>query len=194
MPAEDSPLTSDEDLLRQTAAGDHTAFSLFVERHQAAVFRHASYLLARREDAEDVLQETFLSAMRAAGQFRQEASARTWLFRIARNAALRRLHPVSQPAGDDTLETLAVRAGWGVANPESLAMLAQDRQRLNGALASLTHEEREVLLLREWEGLPGEEAAALLHLSLPALKSRLHRARLRLAALLRSGKQEASSL
>ena len=66
-------------------------------------------------------------------------------------------------------------------------MLAENRRRLEGALAALPKDEREMLLLREWEGVSGDEAAALLGISLSAMKSRLHRARIHVAALLRAG-------
>jgi RNA polymerase sigma-70 factor (ECF subfamily) len=190
MPAAEEPvgLETDFELLQRTASGNGLAFAEFVERHQAAVFRHASCLVGHRQDAEDLLQETFLSALKAAGQFRGDASGRTWLFRIARNAALRRTEkPQPLPESDLTLEALAVRAGWGITNPESLAILADDRRRLDRALAALPRDEREMLLLREWENLSGEEAATLLGISLAAMKSRLHRARIHLAALLRYG-------
>ncbi len=141
-----------------------------------------------REDAEDLFQETFLSAFKSAAQFRGEASGRTWLFHITRNAALRRTHSRrTVNEADVPLDSLAVQAGWGTMNPESLAMLAEDRQRLEHALALLPEEESEILLLREWEKVSGEEAVRLLGISLPAMKSRLHRARIHLAALLRSG-------
>lgn len=181
---------TDLDLLQRTAAGDRAAFSVFVERHQAAIYRHACHLTSRREDAEDLLQETFLSAFRAAHQFRGDSSARTWLFTIARNASLRSPH--ARDAGRTTgegevdFETLALRAGWGANSPESLAILAQNRTRLERALARLSPGEREVILLRDIEGFSGEETAAILGLSLAAVKSRLHRGRIELAARLRA--------
>ncbi|MCC6536022.1 MAG: RNA polymerase sigma factor [Bryobacterales bacterium] len=185
MPDRESPPVADLDLLQRTAAGDRDAFTAFVERHQAAVFRHACCLAHSRADAEDVLQETFLSALKSAGQFRGEASGRTWLLQIARRAAWRRLKHTTEGEEEATLESLAFTAGWGAQNPESLAMLAEDRRLLEAALAALPAPEREILLLREWDGRPGEETAAALGLSLTAMKSRLHRARLHLAALLR---------
>ncbi|MBL8210936.1 MAG: sigma-70 family RNA polymerase sigma factor [Bryobacterales bacterium] len=190
--AEAQLLIPDVELLRRTAAGDQDSFSLLVDRHQDAVFRHACYCCAQRQDAEDVLQETFLAALRSAGQFRAEASCRTWLLRIARNAALRRragAAAVVNPEDSGALESLALRAGWGAANPESLALLAENHELLDRALAALPHDEREVLLLRHWEDLSGEDIAALLGLSLAAVKSRLHRARVRLAAKLREAQE-----
>jgi RNA polymerase sigma-70 factor, ECF subfamily len=186
MSADEDALTTDLVLLQRAAAGDRPAAARFVERHQSAVFRHASFLTATREDAEDVLQETFLAALRGAGGFRGDASARTWLFTIARHAALRKPREVLV-ADEAGLELLAEQAGWGTENPESLAALAEDRQRLESALRALAAEDRDVVLLRDYEGLSGEETARALDISLAAMKSRLHRGRLRLAALLRSG-------
>ncbi len=177
-------------LLKKSALGDGSAFGIFVERYQAAVFRHALCLSGNKADAEDLLQETFLSAFRAAGQFRGEASGKTWLFHITRNAALRCLHrPPVVSETDLPLDGLAIRAGWGSNDPESLAMLAEDREHLENALAALPREEREVLFLRQWQKLSGEETIAVLGITLAAAKSRLHRARIRLAALLRSGNE-----
>lgn len=199
MPDRESPPVAAEpgddlELLQRTAAGDRDAFTVFVERHQAAVFRHAYCLVHSREDAEDVLQETFLAALKSAGQFRGEASGRTWLLQIARRAAWRRFSPAAVSGADEeSLESLALTAGWGAANPESLAMLAEDRRLLEAALAALPAAEREILLLREWDARPGEETAEALGLSLAAMKSRLHRARLHLAALLRETRRNTSA-
>lgn len=185
--SEELAALTDYDLLQRTAAGERAAFSLFVDRHQAAIYRHACHLTGRREDAEDLLQETFLSALRAAGQYRGDASARTWLFTIARNAVIRRSRP-QQATGENevNLESLAVRAGWGARSPETLAILAQDRQRLEQAIENLSPGERDAILLRDIEGLSGEETAAVLGISLSAVKSRLHRGRIELAARLRT--------
>ncbi len=196
MPASEDSLdaATDLDLLQKTASGDGIAFTVFVKRHQAAVFRHASCLATHREDAEDLLQETFLSAFKAASQFRGDASGRTWLFHITRNAALRRIELHTTISETELpLDSLAVKAGWGTVNPESLAMLAEDRERLERALSALPQEEREIILLRDWERVSGEETVALLGISLAAMKSRLHRARIHLAALLRGESERKES-
>lgn len=189
MPDAEESLDSatDLDLLKKSALGDGSAFAVFVARYQAAVFRHAMCLSGNKQDAEDLLQETFLSAFKAAGQFRGEASGKTWLFHIARNAALRAMnHQQTVSESELPLDGLALRAGWGSSNPESLAMLAEDRQRLENALSALPKEEAEILFLRQWQRLSGEETASVLGISLSAVKSRLHRARMHLAAHLRS--------
>ena len=177
---------TDADLIALAAAGDRDAFDVIVVRHEARVFRLARALTADVADAEDVLQQTFLSAWQAASRFRGEASLATWLLTIARNAAFQhRSHRNRLPLDDTPLEELGIRAGWGGPNPEALAVRAQQRARLVEAFARLAPEDRQVLTLRDVEGLRGEEAAAVLGVALAAMKSRLHRARLRLAAELR---------
>jgi RNA polymerase sigma-70 factor (ECF subfamily) len=179
---------TDAALLARAAAGDADAFGTFVARHEAAVYRFARTLTRSRGDADDVLQEAFIAAWRGAGSYAGSGSARSWLLSIARNVwrhqARRR---VGEPAGFEPIETLAERAGWG-ADPATARQLdaAEARELLAAALARLPEVEREVLVLRELEGFSGEEAAAILQLSLPAMKSRLHRARIHLAAALRA--------
>lgn len=177
---------SESDLVARAAAGDHDAFGVLVARHQASVFRLARAVTHSREAAEDVLQQAFLAAWQALPRFRGEASVRTWLLTIARHAAVRRQAAAAREPLDDTpLEDLGLQAGWGCDGPEDLAIRSEARATLSRALAALDAEDRTVLTLRELEGLSGEATAALLGVSLPAMKSRLHRARLRLAAEIR---------
>ena len=89
-------------LAQRAAAGDREAFGELVTRHQAHVFRLAHLLMRNREAAEDVLQQTFLSAWRAIGSFRADASVRTWLLTIARHAAFERRAQVSRERLDPT--------------------------------------------------------------------------------------------
>jgi RNA polymerase sigma-70 factor (ECF subfamily) len=159
--------STDADLVARAAAGDHEAFGVLVVRHQASVFRMARAVTHSREAAEDVLQQAFLAAWQALPRFRGEASLRTWLLTIARHAAVRRQVAVAREPIDD------------------LAIRSEARATLSRALSALPAEDRTVLTLRELEGLSGEDTAALLGLSLPAMKSRLHRARLRLATEIR---------
>ena len=189
MPSE-GPLTpSDGELLSQTAAGDHRAFSMFVDRHQGAVFRYLSARTGSAADCEDVLQETFVAAFKGCRSYREEGSARSWLFGIARNLSKRLYRKrVGEPDEMVPLEELGLQAGWGCPPwTGSFVESLERRDTLEKALARLSPEEREILVLRELEGLSGEETAAVLELSLPAMKSRLHRARLRLAAVLVEG-------
>ena len=189
MPGE-GPLTpSDGELLSRTAAEDHRAFNAFVDRHQGAVFRYLSVRTGSAADCEDVLQETFVAAFRGCESYRGEGSARSWLFGIARNFSKRIYRKrVGEPDEMVPLEELGLQAGWG--SPPwtgSFLETLERRDTLEKALARLSPDEREILVLRELEGLSGEETAAVLELSLPAMKSRLHRARLTLAAVLVGG-------
>lgn len=187
MPVEESEnVLTDEELLKRTAAGEREAFDALVVRHQAAVFRFARAATEGAAAAEDVLQETFLAAWRAAGTFQGRSAVRTWLLTIARNQAWhQREREARLPMDDVPLPELGEAAGWGDQNPEEGVLRSQRRECLARALEALGPEEREILVLRELEELTGEETAAALGIGLAAMKSRLHRARLRLAAELR---------
>lgn len=187
MPGQESKsVLTDEELLKRTAAGEREAFDEFVERHQAAVFRFARAATDGPAAAEDVLQETFLAAWRAAGTFQGRSAVRTWLLTIARNQAWHQRERVGRiPVDDVSLSELGAAAGWGDQSPEDGLLRVERRGRLARALAALGPDEREILVLRELEEQTGEETAATLGIGLAAMKSRLHRARLRLAAELR---------
>jgi RNA polymerase sigma-70 factor, ECF subfamily len=189
MQGEDLGETSDAELMARAGRGDREAFARLVSRHQASVFRFARALASSQPNAEDILQETFLAALKGAPGFRGDAPVRSWLFSIARHAAARqgRRH-VGEPDRFESLEpldTLGVEAGWGSEDPEALVIAAQHRAGVASALEALPGDDREVLILRDLEGLSGEETAAALGTSLASMKSRLHRARLRFAAALR---------
>lgn len=189
MPVEESEsVLTDEELLKRTAAGEREAFDELVVRHQAAVFRFARAATDGPAAAEDVLQETFLAAWRAAGTFQGRSAVRTWLLTIARNQAWHHRERAGRiPVDDVPLPELGEAAGWGDESPEAGALRSQRRGRLARALEALEPDDREILVLRELEELTGEETAAALGIGLAAMKSRLHRARLRLAAELRRG-------
>lgn len=180
----------DATLLAKAARGDRAAFGAVVERHQGAVWRLLKAAGAREADAEDALQETFLAVWNGAGGYRGGPSARGWVLTIARNA-LRRLHRtrVGEPAELASLDELGAAAGWGrtpwAGDPDPGASL-EDRDLLAWALGRLSPEDREVLVLRELEGMSGSETAAALEITEAAMKSRLHRARLRFMAAVRS--------
>ena len=177
---------TDEELLKRTAAGEREAFDVLVTRHQAAVFRLARAATPGAAAAEDVLQETFLAAWRAAGAFQGRSAVRTWLLTIARNEAWHHRERAGRLRVDDrALPELGEAAGWGAASPEAEVIRAERRAGLVRALEALAPEDREILVLRDLEELTGEETAAALGLSVAAVKSRIHRARLRLAAELR---------
>ncbi len=184
----------DRELLGRTAAGDDAAFAAFVGRHEAAVLRFCQTLVRQPAAAEDALQETFLAAWRKANTFRGEGSARSWLFTIARRWVYRltQREPPASGEGSAPIEDLAVKAGWGVArDSEDWKTRLDDRIYLEQAFARLARNDREVILLRDVEGFSASEAAEVLGIEVPVLKSRLHRARLRLTALVGGGDQNA---
>jgi len=175
--------------LDAAARGGREAFTRVVERHQDAVFRLARALTSSEQEAEDVLQETFMSAYRHAATFRGEAAVRTWLLTIARRAAARQQRRrAGEPTDHEPLSELGVAAGWGADNdPEQQASDAERRRALGRALDALAPADSAVIVLRDLEGMTGPDAAEVLGITLPAVKTRLHRARLRLMAELREG-------
>jgi RNA polymerase sigma-70 factor (ECF subfamily) len=175
---------TDAELLRQVAAGGVAAFDVVMRRHEDSVWRYVRSQSGSQQDAEDIVQETFISAWRHAASYRATGSVRAWLLTIARHAVSHyyRLR-VGEPAQPEALDQLALDAGWGANVDDSAAR--DDRELLETALGRLPREDRELLVLRELEGFSGEETAGLLQLTLPAMKSRLHRARLKFVAALR---------
>jgi RNA polymerase sigma-70 factor (ECF subfamily) len=171
---------SDEALVERCARGDRSAFDQLVDRHGDALFRFATRQCGARREAEDAVQDGLLAAWRGAATFRGEASARSWLFQVVLNACRRRSRRRSgEPAVHAPIEE-AERLADGGAPADERAAGRQVAAALSRALELLPEEAREVLLLRDVEGLEGPEAAAVLGIGLAAMKSRLHRARLEL--------------
>jgi len=173
---------SDEALVRRAAAGDRSAFERLAARHAAALYRFTVRVCGGEREAEDALQDGLLAAWRGAATFRGDSAARTWLYQVVVNACRRRhRRRAGEPAATDGEEAAAAVA-IDESGPEERVAARQAGRALEAALAELGAEAREVLLLRDVEGLSGEETAAALGLGLAAMKSRLHRARLDLKA------------
>ncbi|NNM35158.1 MAG: RNA polymerase sigma factor [Gemmatimonadetes bacterium] len=179
---------SDQELIRRIGGGDRDAFATLIQRHEASLYRYLMSLASTPTDAEDALQECFLSLWRRPPERLSSVSARGWLLTVSRNA-LRKLYRrrVGEPEsfedvdalGEERLGALGLNAGWGGrsgVDPEEL----ERRDLLEKALERLSPLEREVLILRDLEGFSGTETTGLLEISPQAMKSRLHRARLRL--------------
>jgi len=174
-------------LLAQAREGDTHAFGQLVRRYENKIFRLAQHITQNREDAEDVLQETFLKAYEHLDQFQGNSKFYTWVVRIAVNQALMKLRrrktdkSVSLDETIDTGEDTLVReiAAWDE-NPEQRFSRAEIGQILESAIQNLEPPYRSVFALRDMEGLSTEETAEALGLSVPAVKSRLLRARLQL--------------
>ena len=174
-------------VVAQAREGDTTAFGELVRRYEGRIFRLAQHVTQNREDAEDVLQETFMKAYEHLDQFKGDSKFYTWIVRIAVNQALMKLRrqktdkSVSLDETIDTGEDMVVReiAAWGEDPEQQLS-----REELGGiletAIQSLEPLYRSVFVLRDIEELSTEETAEMLGLSVPAVKSRLLRARLQL--------------
>lgn len=174
-------------LLSQARDGDTRAFAELVRRYEGKIFRLAQHITQNREDAEDVLQETFMKAYEHLDQFKGDSKFYTWIVRIAVNQALMKLRrrktdkSVSLDEQIDTGEDTVVReiAAWGE-DPEQHFSREELGQILDTAIQSLEPPYRSVFVLRDIEELSTEETAEALGLSVPAVKSRLLRARLQL--------------
>jgi RNA polymerase sigma-70 factor (ECF subfamily) len=179
---------SDETILvAQARQSDATAFSELVRRYENKIFRLALHITQNREDAEDVLQEAFLKAYEHLDQFQGNSKFYTWIVRIAVNQALMKLRrrktdkSVSMDEQFDTGEDTLVReiAAWDE-DPEQQFSREELGRILESAVQSLEPPYRSVFVLRDIDDLSTEETAQALDLSIPAVKSRLLRARLQL--------------
>jgi RNA polymerase sigma-70 factor, ECF subfamily len=165
-------------LLVAAQTGDRRALEQLLRRQREGVYRYGLRVCPTTEDAEDAVQATLWAAARSIGAFRGASTVTTWLFTIVRRQCLR-LHgrrPWQVEFGDPEASTTP--------SPEDQALADELRDLLAAALAGLEPAYRQVLLLRDVQGLPAPEAAEALALSVPALKSRLHRARAQLRAAL----------
>ena len=186
---------SDEDLVAQAQAGNLDAFEALTNRHERRVYSLALRMLRQEQDAQDVTQQTFLSALENLNGFRGEASFSTWLLRIASHAALKVIRKKKgldlisleeATEGDEEKGVLPhpeFIADWR-SSPEELVHRHEVRRLLDEALAQLDEKHRMVFLLRDLEGLSIKETAQVLGLSESNTKVRLLRARLQLRELL----------
>lgn len=165
---------SDEVLVRAAQHGDLAAFELLVRRHQERIFRLTLRMTGSRADAEDAAQESFLQAWRSLRHFRGDSSFSTWMHRIAVNRCLTSI--AARPAQTVLPETLPSAHG----DPASITESHGRMDALQRGVQALPAEARAALVLREFQGLRYEEIADVLGISLPAVKGRIHRARLQL--------------
>jgi RNA polymerase sigma-70 factor (ECF subfamily) len=187
MPVSSQAGVDESTLVAQSRQGDTVAFGELVRRYEAKIFRLAQHVTQNREDAEDVLQETFMKAYEHLDQFQGNSKFYTWIVRIAVNQALMKLRrrktdkSVSLDETIDTGEDTIVReiAAWDE-NPEQRFSREELGGILDTAVESLEPPYRSVFVLRDIEELSTEETADALGLSIPAVKSRLLRARLQL--------------
>ncbi|HEY6971515.1 MAG TPA: sigma-70 family RNA polymerase sigma factor [Candidatus Angelobacter sp.] len=179
--------TSELSLVQAAKKGDLEAFSDLVKRYDRNIFRIAQHITHNEDDAQDVVQEAFLKAYQNLNQFQGNSKFYTWLVRIAVNEALMKLRrrrtdrTVSIDEDVETEEGSMPRevADWSP-NPEQLYGQSELSDILKKTIQGLPPGFRTVFVLRDVEGLSTEETAEMLDLSIPAVKSRLLRARLQL--------------
>lgn len=168
---------SDLELLQQAVEGDTGAFHELASRHADDLFRLAFSLVGNRQDAEDVLQETLTAAFERIGSFEKRAAVKTWLIRILVNQSARvhRSRHVRRTASLDALSEGAASVLSGApADPSERADLRLD---VMAVLEALSAEHRQVITLREFQGLSYEEIAQVLGVPRGTVESRLFRAR-----------------
>jgi len=170
---------TDQELLRATAGGDGAAFGRLVERHAQDLFRLAQWLAPNRADAEDVLQETLTGAFKAARSFDGRSTVKTWITGIMIRQAARQRRKYKNARRVVSMHAdEGVRPAAGVDRPVASAVAAIDRRiDLAQVIDTLADEHREVILLRETQGLSYDEIAAALGIPQGTVESRLYRAR-----------------
>jgi RNA polymerase sigma-70 factor (ECF subfamily) len=179
---------TDQELIQRLQSRDAEAFDTLFRRHLHRVFRQATHLLGHAGEAEEVVQEVFLAVYEKAQTFRGDAAFTTWLFRLTTNAALSRLRrrqrskevaiedylPQFQPDGHHLVRPVI---DWSANLEERLADV-QRRQLVQDAIALLQPLDKAVLVLSDFEELSNKDIGEALGLTIPAVKARLHRARL----------------
>jgi RNA polymerase sigma-70 factor (ECF subfamily) len=181
--------TAEEQFLERLRRGDAAAFNRLVEERNGDVYALLYRLTEDPEEARDLTQETFLQAFRHLANFRGDADLRTWLYRIAVNQARNRWRwwkrrrrdrtvSLDAPAHEGSDAPLSAGLeGEHVADPEQQALARERERALHSALKSLARPYREVIVLRDIEGLSYEEVALALDLNVGTVKSRLSRGR-----------------
>jgi len=181
----------DDDLLivQRVQAGDKLAFNLLVNKYHRRVGRLLTRMVRNQEDIEDIVQETFIKAYRAIGNFRGDSAFYTWIYRIAINTAKNLLvtqgrRPTTlKEANDDDNETFEDNAALSnIDTPESLYQTKQIGEAVNQAMAELPEELRSAIVMREIDGLSYEEIAIAMDCPIGTVRSRIFRARESIAA------------
>ena len=169
----------DQELLDRARNGDPAAFDIIVDRYERRVFAVALRIVRHHEDARDVTQEVFVTALRALKGFRGDAQLSTWFHRVAVNASLdlvRKRRRREHSSMDELAEQASPEAG-----PESEAIGSVRAREVHRALGLIPPDQRALIVLHDLQELDYAECAEALGIPLGTVKSRLHRARLALA-------------
>ena len=163
--------TSEQELIGELQRGSQGAFAVVYQSYAAGVFAYCLKILADRQLAEDVVQETFLKVQQHAKSIQRNESFRSWIFRIARNEALMQLR---KRRLDGQLEDESV---WSEDTPHQQLIALERSEIVNSLLDNLKHEYREVLVLLVYESMSYAEIAAITGATESSVKSRIFRAR-----------------
>ena len=177
---------TDAECVRRVQRGEADAFEILVRRHEKTIFNLVYRMLGDPDEAAEVSQEVFLSAFRAAGQFRGEANFSTWLYRIALNHASTRRKSLATRQQKivplDGVETLHDPQP----GPPEILEKQEIREKVQFALNQLDPEDAAVILLRDLQDVSYDEVAEVLEIPVGTVKSRLHRARQALKSRLKT--------
>ncbi len=174
--------------IERLRSGDAAAFEQLIERHSGEIFSLLFRLTQDREEAQDLTQETFLSAVRSIGGFRGDADLKTWLYRIAVNHSRNRFRwwkrrqgpntvSLDEPLGIDSSATIGDTLAAKSADPEQTALQSERKAAIADVLADMHESYREAVVLCDIEGLSYEEIAGALEISIGTVKSRIARGR-----------------
>ena len=183
-------VVTDEDLVARARTKDFAAFEELVERYEDKIFRLAFRFVRNETEAKEIVQDTFLLVWRKLDTFKGDSQFGSWLYRVASNTALMRLraqrrHPEisTEELPVDYLDNYgqvpAAGENWAK-RPDDELQSDELRRRIQKAVDELPEIYRTVFLIRDVEGLSTEETAEVLEISIPTVKTRLHRARLAL--------------
>jgi len=178
-----SAVEADETLVLRAQKGDTGAFDELVRRYTSIVYRILYKILRHDEDTQDALQDTFVSAYRALPRFRQDARFSTWVYRIATNAALMKararkhnLVSLDHPTEDPDAQSAWELPDWS-ATPDEEIMTGETRRIMEEAIQALPPEQRAAFVLHDIQDLSSAETAQAMGITVSAVNSRLHRAR-----------------
>lgn len=181
-----SKILSDKECVKMLKAGDISAFDIIIERYTEKVFRLSIRITRNQEDAEDVLQEVFASVFAKIGSFKEKSAFSSWLYRITVNTAYMKLRDRKKHAtvniedSNTTKENSWVEKRSDLNDVTFMSIRSELKSILIAAVGSLPKDYQAIFILRDMDGLSNKEVADALSLSVPAVKSRLHRARLAL--------------
>ena len=186
-------LDNDQELIERIRSGDYSAFEVLVSRYERKVYALALKLTGNQADAEEIAQDVFLTIYQKLDTFRGESLLSSWIYRVTANAAFMKLRDRRKRAkvpfeegtatpegGDENMPAVTATYPQGDWSTSADAMLERGElgTKLSDAIAQLPEKFKLIFLLKDVQGLSNEEIADVVNMSVPAVKSRLHRARL----------------